>query len=139
MSEKVISTVYGLTSSWQIWLALATRYASPSRPRINLLRRQLQTTHQGFQTCSEFIHAAKTIADQLAIARKPVTDENLISFIIGGLNTEFTGFAASYSFATRNGNLSFKDFLSELLNFETLLDNKNQAIPPQSEQFAMFS
>jgi hypothetical protein len=47
LSEKVLSTVYGLETSRQVWCALANRYAAPSKTRIQELRRQLQGLRQG--------------------------------------------------------------------------------------------
>lgn len=41
LTNKVISTLYGLTTSRQVWLSLSNRYASQSRSRILNLQPQL--------------------------------------------------------------------------------------------------
>jgi hypothetical protein len=61
------------------------------------------------------------LANQLAAIGKPLDEDDLISYIIGGLNTTYNPFITSYSFATRNTSLTFDEFQSELLNYETLL------------------
>jgi hypothetical protein len=61
LSEKVLSTVYGLDTSRQVWCALANRYATPSKTRIQELRHQLQGLRQGDKSCSEYMHAAKNL------------------------------------------------------------------------------
>jgi hypothetical protein len=99
--EKVLSTVYGLTTSRQVWLSLENRFASKSMSRITQLKRQLQTLHQGSKSCLDYITTAKECADQLAVIGKPVHDDDLITYIIGGLNSVFNPFIASFSFATR--------------------------------------
>lgn len=67
ITEKVISIVYGLETLRHAWSALANRYAAPSKTRIQDLRRQVQSLGQGNKTCSEYVHAAKFLANQLAI------------------------------------------------------------------------
>jgi hypothetical protein len=42
LSEKVLSTVYGLNTSHQAWTALSTKFASKSKSRISNLKKQLQ-------------------------------------------------------------------------------------------------
>jgi hypothetical protein len=65
---------------------------------------------------------AKSWANQLAVIGKPTDDEDLISFIIRGLNPTFNSFVTSYSLATRVNPLSFADFQDELFNHEMLLN-----------------
>ena len=38
LSEKVLSTVYGLDTSKQVWTALANRFANQSRPHISNIK-----------------------------------------------------------------------------------------------------
>lgn len=129
--------MYGLNTSRQVWTALSTRYASPSRSRVNHLRRQLQTTRQDSRTCSDFIHYSKSISDQLALVGKPVSDEELISYIVGGLNPQYNPFVTSYSFATKDTAMTFEEFQSELLSYEQLL--AAQAPTTESNVFALYS
>jgi len=89
LTEKVVPTIYGMTTTKQARNALANRYANPSRSRINQLRRQLQMLHQGTKCCAEFLCTAKMLADQLAIIGKPVGDDDLISYIVGGLKPQY--------------------------------------------------
>ena len=51
LSEKLVSTVYGMETSQQVWTALQTRFSSQSRSRISHLKRQLQTLTQGTTSC----------------------------------------------------------------------------------------
>jgi len=76
----------------QVWSALANRYVSPSRSRINQLRRQLQMLGQGTKGCAEFVGTAKILADQLAIIGKPVGDDDIISYIVAGLKPQYNSF-----------------------------------------------
>lgn len=125
LSEKVLSTVYGLDTSRQVWCALANRYGSPSKTRIQELRLQLQGLRQGDKSCSEYMHAAKTLADHLAMVGKPVTDEDLISYIIGGLNPRYNAFITSFTLMTKDESIPLEDFQTLLISHEQLLNNQN--------------
>jgi hypothetical protein len=76
------------------------------------------------------------LVDQLAIAGNPITDEELISFIINGLNPPFTSFITTYSFPTRENQISFDDFQHELLSHEMLL-NQKKTKASDSSSFAL--
>jgi len=84
----------------------------------------LQTLTQGPKTCSEFLLTAKSLANQLAAAGNPISDKKLISDITNGLNPPFTSFITTYSFATRDTQISFNDFQDELFSHEMLLNQQ---------------
>lgn len=136
LSESVLSTVYGLHSSRQVWTALSKRFASQSKARVSNLQRQLQTLHHGSQTCIEFLQRAKLLADQLAAIGKPIQDEELITFILNGLNPSFNAFVMSFTIATRDKTVSFADFQDELLNQEMVM--KQQQPASENSNFALF-
>jgi hypothetical protein len=100
LSEKVLAIVYGLHTSSQAWTALATKFASKSKSRISLLKKQLQNLSQGPQTYYDYLQSTKLLADQLDAAGNPISDEEVISSIINGLNPSFTSFITTYSFHT---------------------------------------
>jgi histone deacetylase 1/2 len=80
---------------------------------------------------------AKNLVDQLAIAGKATDDQDLISFLLGGLWLVFTPFITSFNFACRDKDLSFDDFQAELLSFETLIDAQNNSAFEQHYAFAI--
>jgi hypothetical protein len=69
---------------------------------------------------------AKQWADQLSAVGKPIDDDDLISFVVSGLNPLFHTFVIIHSFATRDHDISFADFQAELLNHEILLENQHR-------------
>jgi hypothetical protein len=100
ISPALVASLYGLDSLFLAWQSLAARFASQSKSRISHLKHQLQNLQQGSLTCASYLTEAKFLADQLSAVGKPVDDDDLISFIIGGLNPTFTQFITSYSFYT---------------------------------------
>ncbi|KAJ0110443.1 hypothetical protein Patl1_01269 [Pistacia atlantica] len=139
LREKILSAVYGLTTSKMVWNTLASRFAPQSRSRISHLKRQLQTLQQGNKTCFDYLLLAKSWPDQLTAASKSVDEKDLISYVVGGLNPIYNPFITSFNFATRDKSISFDDFQSELLNYEQLLDSQNKSRPSDGTQFAFFT
>jgi hypothetical protein len=127
LSEAVLSTVYGLHTSKQVWMALTKRFASQSRSHISQLKRQIQGLQQGSKSCTEYLKSAKSYADQLAAVGKPIDDEDLVSFIMSGLNPSFNSFVTAYTVATRDHSPSFTDFQDDLLSHEMLLNQQHTA------------
>ena len=67
---------------------------------------------------------------------KPVNEEDLISFIISGLNPSFNVFITTFNLTTRESPLPYADFESELLNHESLLSNQISNTTTKSPTFA---
>jgi hypothetical protein len=87
-------------------------------------------------TCSEYIQSAKLYSDQLAAVGKPIPDEDLISFLLNGLNPTFNSFVTTVSLLTRERQLTLDDFQEELINHEMLL-NQQQALFADTSTFAL--
>ncbi|WKA04893.1 hypothetical protein VitviT2T_022890 [Vitis vinifera] len=76
----------------------------------------------GFIDGTEVCPPKHIASDQLAAAGKPVDDQDLISFLLGGLQSSYTPFVTSFNFASRETDFTFEDFQAELLGYENLLD-----------------
>ncbi|RVX16244.1 putative mitochondrial protein [Vitis vinifera] len=81
LSDKVLASVYGITSAREVWSSLANKFASQSRTRVHHLKRKLQTLHQGSMKCTDFLEKAKLVSDELAAVGKPLEDDDLMSYI----------------------------------------------------------
>jgi transposase InsO family protein len=136
LSEKVLSMVYGLSTAQQVWAHLAKRFTPISRTRITSLRRQLQTITQGSKNCMDYLLTAKSLADQLAAIGKGVDDEELTSYVIGGLNPSYHTFVTTFTYGNRDTAVPFEDFQTELLNYEQLLEAHQKPLQPDGGQFA---
>ena len=68
-----------------------------------------------------------------------MTKEDLISHILGGLNTADTPFISNCYFAQHEKSLSLSDFQSELFAFEALLENQQRIVQTDHNSFAMIA
>ncbi|KAJ8628397.1 hypothetical protein MRB53_021704 [Persea americana] len=116
LTEGDCAQVVGLSTSYEVWHHLATTYASTSKARIMQLRLQLHQLKKGADTMSEFLLKAKSIADQLAIALKPIDDDDLVLYILGGLGSESGPFVTSIT--TREAHIRLSDLHGLLLSEE---------------------
>ncbi|KAJ0045806.1 hypothetical protein Pint_06093 [Pistacia integerrima] len=73
-----------------------------------------------------------TSKDNSKLFNKSVENDDLISYVVGGLNPMFTPFITTLNFATRDHSISFDDFQTELLNFEQLLEAQNKNLPSEA-------
>jgi len=112
-------------------------YDAQSRFRIPHLKRQLQSIQHGSKSCTKYLQLIEQWADQLAAVAKQVEDDDLISFIISGLNPIFNSFITAFSFAVRDTDMSFVDFKSKFLSKNTLLEN--QQLPSDFRSFALYA
>jgi hypothetical protein len=138
LSKKVLSTIYGLETSKQVWTALANQFANQSKSRVANLKTKLQSLHQGSKNCSDYIQSAKECADQLAAVGKPVPDEDLIIYLTNGLNPSFNSFITTINILSRDKQMTFEDFQDELLNHEMLLKHQ-QVQTVDTSTFALFN
>jgi hypothetical protein len=136
LSEKVLSMVYGLNTAQQVWTHLAKRFTPTSRTRVSNLKRQLQTISQGSKNCTDYLLTAKNLADQLAAIGKGVEDEELISYVIGGLNPSYHTFVTTFCYGNRDTAVPFDDFQTELINYEQLFEAHQKPLQPDGGQFA---
>jgi hypothetical protein len=139
LTERILSTVYGMNTAREVWSYLSNRFAPNSLAQISYLKLQLQTLDQGSERCSDSLLTAKGLADLLAAVSKGVDDEDLISYVVGGLNSSYPPFITTLGFVTRDTPISFDDFQMELLNYEQLLDSSQKSVQPEGGQLAFFT
>ncbi|KAJ0028107.1 hypothetical protein Pint_36336 [Pistacia integerrima] len=87
------------------------------------------------QLCSQISHL-KCQLQTLTQASKPVDNQDLISFLLGGLQSSYTPFVTSFNFASRETDFTFKDFQAKLLGYENLMDINHFVPGTDSTHFA---
>lgn len=92
VSEGVLSQYVACQSARELWVSLHQLYSAVSTARVMDLRRALQTTTRGSQSCGSFFERMRSIADQLASAGEPVPDSELVRSILSGLGLEYNSF-----------------------------------------------
>ena len=77
----------------ETWSYLSNLYQSQYRARVMHLRHQLQTTTKGSSTIMDYVDKKRTISHSLALAARPIIDEELMSAILFGLESSYGPFS----------------------------------------------
>ncbi|KAM1954088.1 hypothetical protein EV2_024248 [Malus domestica] len=89
LTASVLSTVASKRTSRATWEALEQRYASSSQNRILFLRNELLQTKKCDLSVADFLDKMNSISDNLALAGKPVDDDELVQIILNNLGPAF--------------------------------------------------
>ncbi|KAE8770285.1 hypothetical protein D1007_57977 [Hordeum vulgare] len=120
LSKEALISVAALESAQEVWKALGNMFASASRARINNLRSSLVNAQKGSQTAAAFFIRMRSYADELAMAGKPVTDDELVSFITSGLDMEYNPLVSALE--NRTEPITPDELFGQLSNFDQRLE-----------------
>ncbi|KAF3780954.1 hypothetical protein EJ110_NYTH37991 [Nymphaea thermarum] len=113
LSENVHAQIIGLKTSAEVWNALKHSYAAHSRSRVMQLKSQLQDLKKGNMSMDAYFQKVRVIAHQLAIASKPIDEDDLVLYILRGLPVEYLAFKISME--TRKEPVSLNELYGLLL------------------------
>ena len=125
LSPTVISTVARFTLSHATWTSLENRYASQSKSCILQLWNDLLTTKGEGLSISDFVDKINQIADNLALAGKPIDDDELVTIIMNNVGPTFEVTISSSQ--ARDTPISYDDLVALLLIAEMRLCTNRQA------------
>jgi hypothetical protein len=79
----------------------------------------LATTQKGSSMAAEYVFKLKSLADGMASAGKKLDDEELISYVLAGLDYEYNSLVSSIAAWVKP--ITFGELYSQFLAFETRL------------------
>ncbi|KAK6131263.1 hypothetical protein DH2020_034998 [Rehmannia glutinosa] len=120
LSESILITTVGLKSSYAIWNALKTNFASQTIAKVMQYRLQLQMLRKGTMPMREYLNKIKTCCDVLAAAGEPISDKYQVLYILGGLGSEYNPVLVSIT--SRITPCSLMETHALLLSFENRLE-----------------
>ncbi|GKV01016.1 hypothetical protein SLEP1_g13615 [Rubroshorea leprosula] len=83
VSENITPYIAAAATAQQAWETLAKLYANRSRTRVITLKERLQNMKRVGRSVSEYLRDLKTVADELGIVDRPLTDDDLTRAFIG--------------------------------------------------------
>ncbi|KAA8547286.1 hypothetical protein F0562_003850 [Nyssa sinensis] len=89
LSPTIIPFIARAKTSEKAWLILANTYAKPSRGRIKQIKNQIKNLTKGSQSVTDFLQSVKGRANELAILRAPMDEDNLTDKILDGLGDDY--------------------------------------------------
>lgn len=123
VSTPVLSTIARFQTSFESWKSLEKRYASSCQNRIMQLRYELLQIKGDGLSISDFLDKIHTVADSLALAGKPVDDDDIISIIMNNVGSAYESTVSSAQ--ARDTPISYDTLVALLLSAEMRLKNQN--------------
>ncbi|KAM0042261.1 putative transcription factor interactor and regulator CCHC(Zn) family [Helianthus debilis subsp. tardiflorus] len=122
-SDTIQPIVSSADTSNELFKRLTESYAGVSRSRVISLRSKLATHSKGNKPVAEYLNEMKAIADELALAQKPVDDDDLIVHVITHLGDDYKEISAALKI--RDTPITFSDFYEKLVDHERSLQAAN--------------
>ncbi|KAA8517992.1 hypothetical protein F0562_015466 [Nyssa sinensis] len=146
LSPNTSAYVLGLQTSKQVWDALETLFQQQSQARLDHLRDRLQNIKKGTHSVEEYVAEIKGVANKLAAINHPVSDSELVTHTLNGLQHEPNYLPFVYAIENQERPPSFDDLRAHLLVHEQrvtgLLSNQPSIVAPtgfQTSEVALVS
>ena len=123
MTKEILVQVSSLEHTAEVWKAITEMFSSQSKSRVLQLRSQLSRMKKEDLSASAYYTKMKGLADEMAAAGKKLDDDDIIEYILNGLDAEYNPFVSSM---TIKDNVSLSDLYAQLLSYEARLLQQNQ-------------
>lgn len=116
LTERALASVARSTSANQAWLTLERTFQAQTRAQRLQLTTKLQTITKGASSMIDYLDQKRQIADSLAENLTPVSDDDLITYILNGLDSSYSAFTSA--FIMHSESSSVDDLIGLLLQEE---------------------
>jgi hypothetical protein len=116
LTRETMLHVARCPTSAEVWSLLSDLYASQSRARSVNTRIALATTKKNHLSVSDYYAKMCTYADELAASGAPLRDDELVAYILAGLNEDFN--LVFTAVVARVDPIKPSELYSQLFSFE---------------------
>jgi hypothetical protein len=120
VSKEILVQLSTCTTSAQLWKAIHDMTASHSRGRIINTRMALATAKKGSSSITDYFNKIKSLADDMAAAGKKLEDEEVASYVLAGLDSDYDPVVSTVG--GRVEPLSLGELFTQLVSWEQRLD-----------------
>ncbi|KAB2626027.1 hypothetical protein D8674_017687 [Pyrus ussuriensis x Pyrus communis] len=128
VSPQVISLIASAKTSKEAWDKLLHLFASKARARVLGLKERLTLLRRENKPISEYLQEVRIIADELAIIDVPLSDDDLLLYILNGVGSDFKEIAAVVR--SRDTLISFENLHDKLVEHEAALKRDDTIVVP---------
>lgn len=116
LSKEVFAQVSSATTSADLWAQIQGHHASQSRARIVSTRMALATASKGASSVADYFVKMKGLADDMAAVGKKLEDEDLVTYILMGLDEDYESVVTAVT--TRVEPITVPELYAQLISHE---------------------
>jgi hypothetical protein len=120
MEPDIANQLIGCATAASVWKSIHDLYGTQSRANVCHIRRQLVSMRKEDLSAAIYMQKMKALADAMAAAGVPITDDELINYIIIGLGSAYNAITAPLTLGNSTEAISYATFYSNVLSFESL-------------------
>ena len=113
---EILAQVASKETTFDLWTAITTLFASQSQSRITNLRIAITNTKKGFMSNSAYISRMKSLGDELAAAGRPVSDPEMVDYVLAGLDGDYDPVVAAIGAVKMQ--ISVDDLVAQIVVFD---------------------
>lgn len=100
LSEKSLALVTRCNSSHMDWQAIDRSFQAQTRASRMQLKAQIQSISKGSMTMMDYIDCKRSIVDSVAANQSPISDKDLIGYLLNGLDSSYAPFVTAFMMKT---------------------------------------
>ncbi|XP_071680467.1 uncharacterized protein [Lolium perenne] len=121
LSPDIFVSTIGMDTAAEVWGAIKAMFASQSRTRVSNLRVALARTKRENMTAAQYFTKMKGFADELAAAGRPIDEEELVEYLLAGLDDQYNPLFAAIG-ANGAADLTVADLYSQVSAYDSRIE-----------------
>ena len=117
-TREIVISCIGMKTAAQVWAAITTMFATQSRTRIANLRVKLANTKKEGKTTAQYFTQVKAIADELAAAGRKLEEEEVVEYLLVGLDDPYNPLFAAIG-VNPTAKLTIGDLYAQVTAYTT--------------------
>ncbi|KAH9779181.1 retrovirus-related pol polyprotein from transposon RE2 [Citrus sinensis] len=128
MSEGIISLVFNLEMSLEVWKAIKVQFGSQSKSRLLHLRYMMNSTRKDDMKIRDYFIKMKNIADNMAAAGSTLSSDDLILHVLSGLGPYYNSVATYITGQVGVCKMNVNEAYAMLLTQEARIEQQSQML-----------
>ncbi|KAH9800558.1 hypothetical protein KPL71_000705 [Citrus sinensis] len=124
MSEGIISLVFNLKTSLEVWKAIETQFGSQSKSRLLHLRYLMNSTRKDDLKINEYFIKMKNFTDNMTAAGSALSSDDLILHVLSGLGPDYNVVATYITGQISSDKMNLNEAYAMLLTQEARIEQQ---------------
>ncbi|KAL5823482.1 hypothetical protein ACOSQ3_021457 [Xanthoceras sorbifolium] len=126
LSESVFGQITQCTTAFEIWSTLENLYSQQSKATVLQIKTEMHCLKKGALSINDYVLKMKGFSEALGAAGQSMSNDDLISSILGGLGPEYDSVVVAIT--TKQGYISLQEVQFLLMSYESRLAQHNTSV-----------